>query len=89
MTTLEAPVDRCRSCHAPIRWVRTRRGELMPLDADPVADGNVILDDDGRAVVLGNQLPLAQPTRYRPHFASCPHADQWRTKHAPTERSRS
>src|SRR5262245_8356144 len=28
-------LGRCRSCGAPVRWVRTARGKAMPLDADP------------------------------------------------------
>lgn len=71
----------CRGCGAPIRWVRTEHGNLMPIDPDPDPDGNVELVDD-----LGEELVAivhAQPTltggdRWMPHHATCPDADQFR-----------
>jgi hypothetical protein len=67
--------NRCRTCSAAIIWVRTHaKGKPMPLDAEPVADGNVELTEHG-AVVHGQ--PELAPTgpRYKPHFATCPN---WR-----------
>lgn len=80
----------CRSCEAPIIWTRTTRGELMPIDADPVPDGNVVLT--GRQVEsrTGGYVPESKveaatitlfddgATRYLSHFATCPHAGEWR-----------
>lgn len=55
----------------------------MPLDAQPVLRGNVVLDDQGRAVVLSSldlsNLP-ADVDRYRSHFASCPNSKGHRSK---------
>lgn len=71
---------RCRSCHADIRWVDTVNGRKMPLDAVPVLNGNVVLDN-GLAVVLSSldlsNLP-ADVDRYRSHFASCPNSTRHR-----------
>lgn len=72
---------RCVSCRAPIVWVTSSTtGRPVPLDAEPTADGNVVLRD-GQAVVLGKaglaELPADAP-RFRSHFATCPHAGQWR-----------
>lgn len=66
----------CKRCGAPILWVRTaKHGKSMPLDAAPVAVGNVVLRA-GAAVVLDlpdRDLALSRgETVYRPHFASCP-----------------
>lgn len=71
----------CRSCGAMLRWVRTRAGKAMPLDAEPVADGNVVLGEDGTARVLTRkqveQGGIVGP-RYVSHHATCPQAKQWR-----------
>lgn len=74
--------EKCRSCAAPIRWVRTAATDaLMPLDHEPNPDGNVELDAQGRAVVhpAGQASMFEQrPTRYMPHHATCPQGREWR-----------
>jgi hypothetical protein len=80
----------CRSCKAPIFWALTPNGRRIPLDAEPVDGGNIVLDDpaaeaptDPRtARVVGKE---AQPNlfgddgpRYTSHFATCPDADSHR-----------
>lgn len=79
----------CRSCGAEVRWAHTANGRAMPLDAEPVPDGNVVYtgrdvrNDRGVArpeVRVEAQPPMfddGQP-RYVSHFATCPNADQWR-----------
>lgn len=70
---------RCRSCAEPILWVRTAaKGKLIPLDVEPHPEGNVELNDAGKAIVHP-QAPLAG-TLYRSHFVTCPNADEWRKK---------
>lgn len=76
----------CRSCGAEIRWATTFAGESMPVDAHPAADGTVRLWQDGpflRADVRGATIDLLDPTddgvRHMPHWATCPHADSWRS----------
>jgi hypothetical protein len=39
--------DVCSSCNAPIVWALTERGKRMPVDAEPVEDGNVLLSHRG------------------------------------------
>jgi hypothetical protein len=46
----------------------------MPVDPEPVAEGNVVLVD-GLAVVGGEGEP-----RYTSHFATCPDAKRWRKR---------
>lgn len=82
----------CKSCHAAIRWGRTTQGKGVPLDPEPVSDGNLVLDTevgmtlvDGdplselpvRHLRRGEQAPVGVP-RYRSHFVTCPDADSWR-----------
>lgn len=63
---------RCRSCGAPIIWLRTRSGSNMPVDADTVP-----LGDDG---------PF-DPKVHTSHFATCPHArEHRRPRKTPGER---
>lgn len=73
----------CRSCGAPMQFVKTRKGRAMPLDATPnPASGNVIVADDSVAEVFPDAYAAetAWPgrPRYLPHHASCPQAGDWR-----------
>ena len=73
----------CRSCHAPVYWVTTEKGKDMPLDRDPVPDGNIVISPKGLAVYRKKsdvpQLPgIEEPPRYKSHFATCPDRDSWR-----------
>lgn len=71
----------CRSCGAPIRFVRTTKGKLMPIDREPVEGGNVEIVDDGKALVHANDAPsLLGGDRFVSHFSTCPEAEAWRSK---------
>ena len=75
-----AKLSNCRSCSAEIRWVKTEQGKNMPVDADPVDDGNLAVDwDQGVCHYL---KPPDQDDytgrRYTSHFATCPNAKQHR-----------
>lgn len=76
----------CRSCGAPIGWCVTEAGKRIPLDAEPVPDGNMVV-----LAQFGNAPGLALPfdpakhegwTRWRSHFATCPNADKHRRPRA-------
>jgi hypothetical protein len=78
--------DACRSCKAPVRWAVGPTGNLMIIDADPSARGNVRLE-----LVADEELPRATVIPkdrrgeyagqlYLVHHATCPHAEQWRRK---------
>jgi hypothetical protein len=68
----------CRSCGALIIWARTDKGRAMPVDAQMELNGNLALYKEGNVtrvkVVDSGYVGL----RHRPHFATCPHADEWR-----------
>jgi hypothetical protein len=60
------PIAMCASCGAEIRWTRTRAGKKMPVDAVTIGAGEFEYD----------------PTKHTSHFATCPHASDWRKKKA-------
>ena len=64
MTLASSNVPRCRSCNAPIRWLRTERGRRIPVDAATAGATETTFDY----------------RRHTSHFATCPHADQHRTR---------
>lgn len=70
----------CPLCGAPVIWTQTAAGKLMPVDATPNPDGNVVVDPAGNATVDGSP-PLfvdAGHTVHLSHFVSCPDAAKWR-----------
>ena len=73
----------CRSCGAAVTWHKTPAGNSMPLDAEPVADGNVVIEG-GLARVVGppGEGELDLSPRYRSHFSTCQDAAKWRKKKA-------
>lgn len=71
----------CRSCGAPIRWVRmAESGRANPLDPNPHPSGNIALDAEGKAHYLkrGQETFIAPSERYVSHFSTCPNAKQHR-----------
>lgn len=79
--SVRTTLHQCKSCRAPILWYHTVNGERMPIDAEPVAGGNVRIID-GTAHVIGCTIDLFDATddgiRYVPHFATCPDAKEWK-----------
>lgn len=74
----------CRSCNAEIRWERTAAGKRIPLDPEPVPDGNLFIGGDG-LVRSYHGLPLGvgledEPARYVTHFATCPNSAEHRRR---------
>lgn len=78
MTT--ATTTKCKSCGAPIRWAKTPSGSSVPLDAEPVASGNVALRSDGIAIYLKAGEPRPAGATFVSHFATCPDAKQHRKR---------
>lgn len=67
----------CRSCGAPIRWVPTGNGRVMPLDLDPVPHGNVVpVERDGQMIAVVHGPDDGRPVgpAWVSHFATCPDA---------------
>lgn len=73
----------CRSCDAPIYWIKTAKGQAMPIDARPDPNrGNVRLVAGGSGVVLSHDEARARRAAgealHTSHFATCVHAAQHR-----------
>lgn len=82
--TVRPHVVQCRSCGADIFYAVGAKGAPMPMDAEPVVDGNLVLeprrDRSAPRAVAFQPLIHSQAERYQSHFASCPHADHWRRR---------
>ena len=74
----------CKSCGAPITWTVTHKGKRMPVDAEPVENGNITLRRDGDEVIAeypGKEHPSLfedEGARYVSHFSTCPERAEWR-----------
>lgn len=74
----------CKSCKAKIFFAVTLNGREIPVDYEPVENGNleITLPPDPRdmptAFVLRRDDKALTPTRYVSHFATCPDADEHR-----------
>lgn len=55
--------EQCRSCGAPLKWIKSANGKWMPCDAKSTS----VVMATGQ-VVIGHQS----------HFATCPDAGKWR-----------
>ena len=69
--------SQCSSCGAPIWWAQTDAGRRMPVDPDPVEDGNLRLTWQS-ALPCVTVDPTFDGPRYRSHFVRCPAADRHR-----------
>lgn len=67
----------CKGCNAKIEWHKTAAGKSIPLDPDPVPNGNITFDAALRVVYA---KPGTKPKMYLSHFVTCPKADAFRKK---------
>jgi hypothetical protein len=77
------PVGECRSCRRPVYWCVTGTGAAMPVDVEPVANGNIQLHRNGErilAVYLTGDLTKVPGPRRVSHFATCKDAKNWRKR---------
>jgi hypothetical protein len=72
-------ISSCRSCGAPVEWVKSNSGKLMPLDVGDVENGNLTVAN-GVARGRRDEDDIAARPRRRSHFSTCPHALAWRTR---------
>lgn len=75
-------MNHCRSCGADVLWAKT--GKSMPIDPEPVEDGNVLLyrTPQGLRVVVMSKGDHPDPgaSRHTTHFATCPNAARHRRR---------
>jgi hypothetical protein len=72
----------CRSCNRSIIWTETEKGKKMPVDAEPVLNGNIDLWTSGDKVTAAYTAMDASTKRYISHFVTCKFAAQHRKKRA-------
>ena len=71
-------ISNCNTCKAEIIWVELKSGKRHPLDAEIViSDGTQLLYVDN---LHGFKKLPAGRKGYMSHFATCPHAKDWRRK---------
>lgn len=71
-------ISKCTSCGAEVIWVELKSGKWHPLDAEIVeSDGTKLLYVDELSGF--KKLPAGRKG-YVSHFATCPHAKDWRRK---------
>ena len=65
----------CRSCKAKIAFITMESGRSMPVDSEPVDNGNVWIGEDGvgRVVGKGDYSTVTMPL-FISHFATCPNS---------------
>lgn len=71
----------CRSCKAKGFWVQTTKGKRMPVDAEPVVAGNLMVRQRQHRIPLAVYVtPNPSVKCYISHFVTCPQRKQWRQK---------
>lgn len=78
----------CKSCGAEIEWARhAKTGKMWPLDVTRDSRGNQIETPGGNLAVMAGLVKTYEPAdkklardRRTSHFATCPHAGQWRNQ---------
>lgn len=77
----------CKSCGAPIEWIKTAAGKAMPCDAEQVyyrrnAKGkSTVITKDGetlRADIVDAGDDCTTGVGYLPHWVSCPAAKDFK-----------
>lgn len=74
-------VSTCGSCAARVIWAITAKGETMPVDADPVDDGDrwlVKAKTGSTPIVVKAAEETTHGALYKSHFATCPNAERHR-----------
>ena len=73
--------EQCRSCGARVMWVKTSKGKKMPLDAEPVANGNLVMATLPDAIAVSyDPTQHGGLSRFTSHFATCPQSAAWRKR---------
>jgi len=74
----------CKSCGASVYWAETKNGKRMPLDAEPVNNGQWLLFFNERLQILKTRKVTKNDdpyqNRYDSHFATCPNAKNHRKR---------
>jgi hypothetical protein len=75
----------CSTCRAPVFDLKhSRTGKLAPIDAEPSADGNILISrEHGTYVIVSaKDRPEVKLPMHKNHWATCRDAAQWRKRYA-------
>ena len=77
---------KCRSCHADIIFIKSRKGKLIPVNAEqvrfsPVNGGKDRIVKGNGEVVAGEVRNDGEEVGWISHFSTCPNAGEWRKSH--------
>lgn len=65
-------------------WAETEKGRRIPIDPEPVSDGNIVLHHRSNfqppLALVRFSVPTKAETRYKSHFATCPNAAKHRKR---------
>jgi hypothetical protein len=78
-----AAVSNCKSCGASIYWATTELNKAAPIDAEPDPAGQWVMVMRAGKVRVLKYDPIkhgASAVRRTSHFATCPNANQHRSK---------
>ena len=81
----------CKSCGADIKFIKTIKGNLMPVNMEPIAiiptaGGDTTVITDKGVIVRGERVDIAQIAEgiaiagYMSHFATCKYASKHRRR---------
>ena len=77
----------CRSCGAPIKWIRTKNGKPHPVDPAKhyiiKGEGSATLVTEAGTFIRGEFVSVEEGANgegYTSHFATCPNASRWRRR---------
>ena len=77
----------CRSCGAPITWIRTKNGKPHPVDPAKhyiiKGEGSATLVTEAGTFIRGEFVSVEEGANgegYISHFATCPNASRWRRR---------
>lgn len=78
-------IVRCKSCNAPMVFITTKKGKSMPCNAKLVrfdfeAGGPALLVTEDGEVVRGRISKTGADEGYISHYATCPHANEFRRR---------
>lgn len=78
-------MSNCRSCDAKIEFVKTKKGNWMPVDPEYIEyneaeEGDVLITDEGNLYTVDCSKDFPSVRGRISHFATCPNADEHRKK---------
>jgi len=80
MNKKDPPLRYCKRCHSPIRFVKTKQGKFMPVEAlrryGSELKGKTFVSIDG----ITYSDPPDDIEGYEPHWAHCSHSNHFRKK---------